>query len=90
MSGSEQVLKNCSNLKILEDIGQWHPDGTLSVIDRMSNLIKLSHGEYVAVEKIESKYKNSEFVEQIMVYGDSSKAFPIALVVPSIYFPFKY
>jgi long-chain acyl-CoA synthetase len=27
------------------DVGQWNPDGTLSLIDRLKNLIKLQSGE---------------------------------------------
>ncbi|KAJ3015415.1 long-chain fatty acid-CoA ligase [Thoreauomyces humboldtii] len=29
------------------DIGEFHPDGTLQVIDRKKNLVKLSNGEYI-------------------------------------------
>lgn len=62
------------------DIGEWHEDGTLSVIDRKKNLIKLSHGEYIAVEKLESKYHNSPFVENICVYADGFRDYPVAIV----------
>ena len=44
------------------DVGTWNPDGTLSVIDRVKNLVKLAHGEYVAIESLESIYGGSPFV----------------------------
>lgn len=64
------------------DIGQWNADGTLSVIDRKKNLVKLSHGEYVALEKLESKFKQLKFIENMMVYGDSKQEYLVAIVVP--------
>eukprot|EP01114_Cavostelium_apophysatum_P013308 TRINITY_DN3194_c0_g1_i2.p1 TRINITY_DN3194_c0_g1~~TRINITY_DN3194_c0_g1_i2.p1 ORF type:complete len:706 (+),score=218.08 TRINITY_DN3194_c0_g1_i2:86-2203(+) len=64
------------------DIGQWNPDGTLSIIDRKKNLVKLSHGEYVALEKLESKYKACKYVENMLVYGDSQKDYVVAVVLP--------
>eukprot|EP01102_Stenamoeba_stenopodia_P022800 TRINITY_DN9638_c0_g1_i1.p1 TRINITY_DN9638_c0_g1~~TRINITY_DN9638_c0_g1_i1.p1 ORF type:complete len:691 (-),score=170.11 TRINITY_DN9638_c0_g1_i1:120-2192(-) len=65
------------------DVGQWNPDGTLSIIDRKKNLVKLSHGEYIALERLESIYKGASLVESICVHGNSQKPFPIAIVHPS-------
>ncbi|KAF9425273.1 long-chain fatty acid-CoA ligase [Podila epigama] len=65
------------------DIGEWHPDGTLSIIDRKKNLVKLSHGEYIALEKLESVYKSTAYCNNICVYADSMQNKPIALIVAS-------
>jgi len=64
------------------DIGRWNSDGTLSIIDRKKNLFKLSHGEYIAVEKLEGTFMKSKFVSQIWIYGDSTKAHLVAVVFP--------
>ncbi|KAI8049723.1 hypothetical protein BDF22DRAFT_698376 [Syncephalis plumigaleata] len=64
------------------DVGQWNSDGTLSIIDRKKNLVKLSHGEYIALEKIESVYKTAHVVANICVYADSSRSRAVALVHP--------
>lgn len=47
------------------DIGQWNEDGTLSIIDRKKNLVKLSGGEYIALEKLETTYKSCNLVNNI-------------------------
>lgn len=64
------------------DVGEWNEDGTLSVIDRIKNLVKLSNGEYIALEKLESVYKTALGVNNICVYGDSLRPRPVAIVVP--------
>jgi len=46
-------------------------------------LVKLSHGEYIAIEKLESKYQNSAFVDNICVYADGMRDYPVAIVKPS-------
>ncbi|ORY03195.1 acetyl-CoA synthetase-like protein [Basidiobolus meristosporus CBS 931.73] len=63
------------------DIGQWLPDGTLGIIDRKKNLVKLSNGEYIALEKLESHYKTSAYADNICLYADSFKSRPVGIVV---------
>ncbi|KAG0610145.1 hypothetical protein M758_7G041600 [Ceratodon purpureus] len=65
------------------DIGEWQPDGALKIIDRKKNIFKLSQGEYVAVENLESIYGQCEAVDQIWVYGNSFEATLLAVCVPN-------
>ncbi|EKM76160.1 hypothetical protein AGABI1DRAFT_115928 [Agaricus bisporus var. burnettii JB137-S8] len=64
------------------DIGQWNPDGTLSIIDRLKNLIKLECGEYIALERLESVYKACTLVANVCVYALPGAKRPIAIVIP--------
>ncbi|ORX86487.1 long-chain-fatty-acid-CoA ligase 1 [Basidiobolus meristosporus CBS 931.73] len=64
------------------DIGEWRPDGSLAIIDRRKNLVKLSNGEYIALERLEALYKTSLYVQNLCVYGDSFQSHPVALIVP--------
>ncbi|KAJ1979893.1 long-chain fatty acid-CoA ligase [Dimargaris xerosporica] len=64
------------------DIGEWQPDGQLAIIDRKKNLVKLAHGEYIALEKLESVYKTALLVTNICVCADENRTRPVALVVP--------
>jgi long-chain acyl-CoA synthetase len=64
------------------DIGLWHPDGVLQIIDRRKNVFKLAQGEYIAPEKIENVVLKSRMVAQAFVYGDSFKTFVVAVIVP--------
>ncbi|XP_023342990.1 long-chain-fatty-acid--CoA ligase 4 [Eurytemora carolleeae] len=64
------------------DIGQMEPDGTLKIIDRKKDLVKLQFGEYVSLGKVESVLKTSSIVENVCVYGDSKRSYVVALVCP--------
>ncbi|KAK9806148.1 hypothetical protein WJX72_003254 [[Myrmecia] bisecta] len=64
------------------DIGELQPNGCLKVVDRLKNLVKLSQGEYVAVEKLEGVFSECSAVSQIWVYGSSYESFLLAVVVP--------
>jgi len=65
------------------DVGEWTPNGTLKIIDRIKNLTKLAHGEYIPLESVESKLKKSEYVENMCLYGDGDKPHLVALVQPN-------
>ncbi|KAL1339493.1 hypothetical protein AAHE18_U041300 [Arachis hypogaea] len=65
------------------DIGEMLPNGVVKIIDRKKNLIKLSQGEYIALEHLENVYGVTPIVEDIWVYGNSFKSMLIAVVVPN-------
>lgn len=65
------------------DIGCRFPDGRFAIIDRKKNLIKPPHGEYIALEKLESVYRNCPYVMYICVYVDSTHSECVALVHPN-------
>lgn len=66
------------------DIGQFMEDGSLRIVDRVKNILKLKGGEYIAVENMEMTYGNSKFVDAvaggICCYGDGDMDRPIALM----------
>ncbi|WFD28405.1 long-chain-fatty-acid--CoA ligase [Malassezia nana] len=64
------------------DVGQWNADGTISIIDRKKNLVKLAGGEYIALERLESNYKSSSLVSNLCVYASSDARQPMAIVFP--------
>lgn len=64
------------------DIGQWNENGTLSIIDRKKNLVKLAGGEYIALERLESVYRSCRLVANICVVADPSANKPAAVVFP--------
>lgn len=68
---------------ITGDIGEMHSDGTLKVIDRKKDLVKLQAGEYVSLGKIETELKTCDLVDNICAYADSSKQYTVALIVPN-------
>ena len=67
------------------DIGEWMDKEFLRITDRKKEMFKTSGGKYVAPQVLENKFKESRFIEQVMVIGDGKK-YPAALVVPSYAF----
>jgi len=54
----------------------------LKITGRTKEIFKLSTGKYVAPELVENKMKESPFIEQIMVVGESEK-YTAAIVCPA-------
>lgn len=67
------------------DIGEIVDGRYLKITDRKKELFKTSGGKYVAPLAIESKLKESLYIEQIMIVGPERK-FVGALIVPA--FPY--
>ncbi|MES1912280.1 MAG: hypothetical protein MHM6MM_004581, partial [Cercozoa sp. M6MM] len=66
------------------DVGRINPNGTLSIIDRKKNIFKTQMGEYIAAERLENTYSKAASVAQFFLYGNSYKAFVVAVVVPDM------
>ncbi|KAK9066848.1 hypothetical protein SSX86_014171 [Deinandra increscens subsp. villosa] len=65
------------------DIGQFHKDGCLEIIDRKKDIVKLQHGEYVSLGKVEAVLSVSPYVDNIMAHANSFHSYCVALVVAS-------
>lgn len=67
------------------DIGHIDGDGFLKITDRKKEMFKTSAGKYIAPQVIENKFKESFFIEQLMVIGENEK-FASALISPNFQF----
>jgi len=67
------------------DIGRIEGDKFLYVTDRKKEIFKLSSGKFIVPQVIENKFKESLFIEQIMVIGEHEK-FASALIAPDYLF----
>lgn len=67
------------------DIGEFVAEKFLKITDRKKEIFKTSGGKYIVPQAMENKFKESRFIEQIIVIGESQK-FPAALIVPSFAF----
>lgn len=63
------------------DIGRLGKDNGLEIIDRRKHMFKLSQGEYVAVEQLETQL--SDGLAQLWIYGDSLHDYLVAVAVAS-------
>lgn len=67
------------------DIGEFQEGKFLKITDRKKEIFKTSGGKYIVPQAMENRFKESRFIEQIMVIGEGEK-FPAAFVVPNFAF----
>ncbi|CAD6187589.1 unnamed protein product [Caenorhabditis auriculariae] len=75
------VMRNGKRYFATGDVGEFRADGSLKIIDRKKDLLKLSHGEYISLGKVETNLLTNPLVDNVCVYGDSDKSYLVALVV---------
>lgn len=75
------------------DVGTFVGGRYLKITDRKKDIFKLSAGKYVAPQLIENKFRESEYVDQVMVVGENEK-FAAAVISPNFntlhYWALKY
>lgn len=67
------------------DIGEMVDDQFLKITDRKKEIFKTSGGKYITPQMMENYFKESRFIEQIIVVGENQKH-PSALIVPAFDF----
>jgi long-chain acyl-CoA synthetase len=67
------------------DIGELQDLNILKITDRKKEIFKLSTGKYVAPQVVENRFKESSFIEQIMVVGEGEK-YAAAIICPTFHF----
>ncbi len=63
------------------DVGVIDENGLLKITGRVKEIFKTSMGKYISPALIENKFKESPFIDQMMVIGENQK-FAAALIVP--------
>ena len=71
------------------DIGQLIDGKFLKITDRKKEMFKTSSGKYIAPQAIENLFKESIFIEQAMIVGESEK-FASALISPNFDYLHKW
>lgn len=67
------------------DIVQEIGPNQIAVIDRRNDVLKLSQAEFVAVGRLGTLFEGgSAVIRQIFIYGNSSRAYLLAVVVPDM------
>jgi long-chain acyl-CoA synthetase len=67
------------------DIGEIQDHNILKITDRKKEIFKLSTGKYIAPQLIENIFKESVFIDQLMVVGENEK-YAAAIICPAFEF----
>jgi long-chain acyl-CoA synthetase len=67
------------------DLGLIETSGHLKITGRKKEIFKTSFGKYISPELIENKFKESHFIDTLMVVGENQK-YAAALIVPDFTF----
>jgi len=62
------------------DVGLMSEEGTLKIIDRKKDLIKLSGGEYVSLGKVEATMKQVKGIAAVVVFAKPDKDHCVAII----------
>jgi long-chain acyl-CoA synthetase len=63
------------------DVGVFESNGTLRIIDRKKDLVKLQTGEYISLGKMEAIYTTIPCVQNAVCFGDSTQTYSVAAVI---------
>ena len=47
-------------------------------------MVKLQHGEYISLGKVESELKSCSLIDNMCMYADPTQMFAVALVTPNV------
>lgn len=64
------------------DIGELVDGQYLRITDRKKEIFKTAGGKYIAPQILENKFKESPYIEQMIVVGENER-FPAALILPN-------
>jgi len=64
------------------DIGELVDGQYLKITDRKKEIFKTAGGKYIAPQVLENKFKESPYIEQMIVLGENER-FPAALILPN-------
>jgi long-chain acyl-CoA synthetase len=63
------------------DLGKIEPTGQLRITGRKKEIFKTSLGKYISPALLENKFKESPFIDSVLVVGENQK-YAAALIVP--------